>query len=70
LNRFVSRRITCKEALIEVKKIQVERDNYHRGFKRLTKKTPSFVLQKEIEESREYMNYWGQLTKSVGYNFV
>ena len=70
LNRFVSRRITCKEALIEVKKIQVERDNYHRGFKRLTKKTPSFVLQKEIEESREYMNYWVQLTKSVGYNFV
>ena len=29
LNRFVARRITSKEALVEVKKIKVERENYY-----------------------------------------
>ena len=40
LNRFVSKRITCKEALVEVRKLKVERDNYYKGFKRLNKRTP------------------------------
>ena len=64
LNRFVSKRITCKEALIEVKKIKVERDNYYKGFKRLNKKTPSVVLRKESEEAQIYMDYWGEVTKN------
>jgi serine/threonine protein kinase len=38
LDRFVAKRITCKEALIEIKRIKVERDNYFKGFKRLSKK--------------------------------
>ena len=66
LNRFVAKRITAKEALIEVKRIKVERDNYFKGFKRLNKKTPSVVLKKENEEVQVYMDYWGELTKNVG----
>ena len=68
LNRFVAKRITCKEALIEIKKIKVERDNYIKGFKRLNKKTPSVILRKENEEVQVYMGYWGELTKNVGFN--
>ena len=70
LNRFVAKRISCKEALVEVKKIKVERDNYYKGFKRLNKKTPSVVLKKEFEEEQEYSNYWGNLIKNIDYNFV
>ena len=69
LNRFVVKRITCREALIEVKKIKVERDNYYKGFRRLSKKTPSIVLKKEFEENKEYMEYWEHLTKNVGNYF-
>ena len=69
LNRFVSRRITCKEALFEIKKIKVERENYYRGFKRLVKKTPSTVLIKEKGEAEEYMSYWYQMTMNVRNNF-
>ena len=65
LNRFVSKRITCKEAFIEVKKIKVERDNYFRGLKRLNKKTPSYILKKESQESHEYMGYWNALTRNI-----
>ena len=65
LNRFVSKRITCKEALIEIKKIKVERDNYFRGLKRLSKKTPSYILKKENQESQEYMSYWNELTRNI-----
>ena len=68
LNRFVSKRITSKEALIEVKKIKVERDNYFKGFKRLNKKTPSVILKKENAEVQEYMNYWQEITKTIAYN--
>ena len=68
LNRFVSKRIISKEALIEVKKIKVERDNYFKGFKRLNKKTPSVILQKENAEVQEYMNYWQEITKTIAYN--
>ena len=69
LNRFVSKRITCKEALTEVKKIKVERDNYFKGFKRLSKKTPSVVLRKERGETEEYMSYWESMTTNVRNNF-
>ena len=69
LNRFVSKRITCREALREVKRIKVERDNYFRGFKRLSKKTPSVVLRKEKGETEEYMNYWESMTMNVRNNF-
>ena len=69
LNRFVSKRITCKEALIELKKIKVERDNYYKGFKRLSKKTPSVILKKEMGETKEYMSYWEQMTENVRNNF-
>ena len=70
LNRFVSKRITCKEALIELKKIKVERDNYYRGFKRLSKKTPSVVLKKEMGETQRYMSYWEEMTENVRNNFL
>ncbi len=65
LKRFVSRRITCKEALLEVKRIKVERDNYFKGFKRLSKKTPSIILKKERVEAQEYMGYWENMTSNV-----
>ena len=67
LNRFVAKRITCKEALDEIKKIKVERENYYKGFKRLNKKTPSIVLQKEYEEGLQYNGYWDNLVKKIGY---
>jgi serine/threonine protein kinase len=69
LNRFVSKRITCKEALIEVRKLKVERDNYYKGFKRLNKRTPSIVLKKEFQEGIEYSSYWDDLVKKVDYNY-
>ena len=69
LNRFVSKRITCKEALYEIKKIKVERDNYYKGFKRLSKKTPSVILRKERGETEEYMSYWENMTVNVRNNF-
>ena len=65
LNRFVSKRITCKEALLEIKRIKVERDNYFKGYKRLTKKTPSVILRKENEETKQYMSYWDSITTNV-----
>ena len=67
LNRFVAKRITCKEALAEIKKIKVERENYYKGFKRLNKKTPSIILKKEYEEGLQYNGYWEDLVKKVGY---
>ena len=67
LNRFVAKRITCKEALAEIKKIKVERENYYKGFKRLNKKTPSIILKKEYEEGLKYNGYWEDLVKKVGY---
>ena len=57
MNRYVAKRITCKEALVEVKKIKVERDNYYKGFKRLNKKTPSEFLKKVKKEDLEYNHY-------------
>lgn len=68
LNRFVVKRITSKEALIEIKKIKVERDNYFKGYKRLNKKTPSVVLKREYQEYQEYIGYWEQLTKNMAFN--
>jgi serine/threonine protein kinase len=68
LNRFVSKRITCREALYELKKIKVERDNYFKGFKRLSRKTPSVILQKESREIEKYMSYWDQMTTNVKNN--
>ena len=71
LNRFVAKRITCKEALVELKRIQIERKNYYLGQKRLVKKTPSTVLKKEFEEVKEYMNYWDNITTKVhGLNLI
>ena len=67
LNRFVAKRITCKEALIEIKKIKVERENYYKGFKRLNKKTPSIVLRKEYEEGQQYNGYWDDFVKKIDY---
>ena len=65
LNRFVAKRITCKEALAEVKRIKLERDNYYKGQKRLSKKTPSIVLKKEFEESKQYLNYWDSVSSKI-----
>ena len=67
LNRFVAKRITCKEALVEIKKIKVERENYYKGFKRLNKKTPSIVLRKEYEEGILYNGYWDDFVKKIDY---
>ena len=69
LNRFVAKRITCKEALIEMKRIKIERNNYYRGQKRLNKKTPSIVLKKEFEEVKQYMSYWDSVSSRVTTNF-
>ena len=65
LNRFVAKRLSCREALIEIKRIKEERDNYYRGQKRLIKKTPSIILKKEFQEAKEYMNYWDTVTTRV-----
>ena len=69
LNRDEDKRISCKEALRELKRIKVERDNYYKGFKRLTKKTPSVILKKENEELPEYSNYWEQMTTNAKNKF-
>ena len=65
LNRYVANRICSKEALIEIKRIKMERDNYKQGIKRNTKKTPSIVLQKEIKENEEYLDYWGTISSRI-----
>ena len=65
LNRYVANRICSKEALIEIKRIKMERDNYKQGIKRITKKTPSIVLQKEIKENEEYLDYWGTISSRI-----
>ena len=65
LNRFVAKRLSCKDALAEIKRIKEERDIYYRGQKRLIKKTPSIVLKKEFQETKEYMNYWDTVTTKV-----
>ena len=71
LNRYVANRMSCKEALIEIKRIKVERENYYRGQKRLVKKTPSVVLRKEFQETKEYMSYWNNVSSKVNdFNFL
>ena len=62
LNRYVARRISSKEALIELKQMKMERDNYKKGIKRITKRTPSIVLKKEFKEEQDYMGYWDKVT--------
>ena len=37
-------------------------------YKRHNKKTTSVILKKENEEVQVYMDYWGELTKNVGYS--
>ena len=71
LNRYVANRMNSKEALIELKKIKNERDNYRKGQKRINKRTPSIVLKKEIQESEDYMGYWDTITTKIktGYDF-
>ena len=68
LNRFVSRRITCNEALFEINKIKIERDNYSKGIKRLNKKTSSEILKKENQEVIQFMSYWDKITRSVDFS--
>ena len=72
LNRFVANRIDSREALIELKKIKLERDNYRKGLKRINKKTPSIILKKEIQETEDYMGYWDTVTSKIkgGFNFI
>jgi len=65
LNRYVANRICAKDALTEIKRIKLERDNYKKSRKRMNKKTPSIVLLKEIKENEDYMNYWGTITSRV-----
>ena len=65
LNRYVAKRMTSKEALIELKSIKMERDNYRKGQKRISKKTPSIILQKEYQEELEYMSYWDSITSKI-----
>ena len=72
LNRYVAKRITSKETLIELKKIKIERDNYKTGQKRMNKKTPSIILNKEIQETKEYMSYWETISSGIrtGFDFI
>ena len=72
LNRYVSNRMNSKEALIELKKIKIERDNYRKGIKRINKRTPSIVLKKEFQEKEDYMGYWDDVTAKIrtGYGFI
>ena len=65
LNRYVANRICSKDALIEIKRIKTERDNYKKGIKRISKKTPSIVLQKEIQEKEQYLDYWGTISSRI-----
>ncbi len=71
LNRYVSNRMNSKEALVELKKIKMERDNYRKGQKRINKRTPSIVLKKEFQETEDYMGYWDTITTKIktGYFF-
>ena len=71
LNRYVANRMNSKEALIELKKIKNERDNYRKGQKRINKRTPSIVLKKEFQETEDYMGYWDTITTKIktGYEF-
>ena len=71
LNRYVANRMNSKEALIELKKIKNERDNYRKGQKRINKRTPSIVLKKEFQETEDYMGYWDTVTTKIktGYFF-
>ena len=68
LNRYVSKRITCKEALFEIHRIKVERDNYSKGIKRLNKKTSSEILRKESQEIPVFMNYWEKVTRNIEFS--
>ena len=72
LNRYVSNRMNSKEALVELKKIKMERDNYRKGQKRINKRTPSIVLKKEFQETEDYMGYWDTITTKIktGYEFL
>ena len=72
LNRYVANRMNSKDALIELKKIKLQRDNYKKGNKRIIKKTPSIVLKKEFQENEDYMKYWEDLTSKIngGYGFL
>jgi len=65
LNRYVANRMNSKEALVELKKIKMERDNYRRGQKRINKRTPSIVLKKEFQETEDYMGYWDTITTKI-----
>ena len=71
LNRYVANRMNSKEALVELKKIKMERDNYRKGQKRINKRTPSIVLKKEFQETEDYMGYWDTITTKIktGYEF-
>ena len=71
LNRYVANRMNSKEALVELKKIKMERDNYRKGQKRINKRTPSIVLKKEFQETEDYMGYWDAITTKIktGYEF-
>ena len=71
LNRYVANRMNSKEALVELKKIKMERDNYRKGQKRINKRTPSIVLKKEFQETEDYMGYWDTVTTKIktGYFF-
>ena len=72
LNRYVANRMNSKEALVELKKIKMERDNYRKGQKRINKRTPSIVLKKEFQETEDYMGYWDTITTKIktGYEFI
>ena len=65
LKRYAFSRISCKEALIELKKLKVERDNYFKGIKRSSKKTPSIILKKEMQEIKEFKSYLDQKIANV-----
>ena len=65
LNRYVANRMNSKEALVELKKIKMERDNYRKGQKRINKRTPSIVLKKEFQETEDYMGYWDTVTTKI-----
>ena len=68
LNRYVSKRITCREALYEINKIKVERDNYSKGIKRLNKKTSSEILIKQSQEVPIFMSYWEKVTRNIDFS--
>ena len=65
LNRYVANRMNSKAALVELKKIKMERDNYRKGQKRINKRTPSIVLKKEFQETEDYMGYWDTITTKI-----